>query len=51
MDPGAGGVFNPSILVLPDGVPAEQKHFLVARGSEVYEEIDGQPFRFQKVLA
>lgn len=51
VDPYAGGVFNPSILVLPDTVGQGWKHLLVARGAEKYEVLDGEDVRWESVVA
>jgi len=50
IDPYAGGVFNPSVLVLPDAVGLGWRHLLVARGEEKYEQINGEDTRWEKVL-
>ncbi|GAA5913266.1 hypothetical protein JCM6882_000048 [Rhodosporidiobolus microsporus] len=50
VDPYAGGVFNPSILVLPDQAGLGWRHLLVARGPEKYEVIQGEDTRWEKVL-
>ena len=50
VDPYAGGVFNPSILVLPDTVGDGFRHLLVARGPERYEVIDGEDTRWENVV-
>lgn len=44
------GIFNPSILVLPDSVGVDQRVF-VARGGESFEIIDGDDTRWQHVYA
>ncbi|GAA6036697.1 hypothetical protein JCM8097_003434 [Rhodosporidiobolus ruineniae] len=49
VDPYAGGVFNPSILVLPDQAGLGWRHLLVARGPEKYEVIQGEDTRWQKI--
>ncbi|KDE05704.1 hypothetical protein MVLG_03938 [Microbotryum lychnidis-dioicae p1A1 Lamole] len=50
IDPYAGGVFNPSILVLPDTVGHDRRFLFVARGPEKYEVIDGDDTRWEYVL-
>lgn len=50
VDPYAGGVFNPSILILPDTVGADLRHVVVARGPERYEVINGEDTRWESVL-
>lgn len=50
IDPYAGGVFNPSVLVLPDTLGAGWKHLLVARGPEKYEVIDGADTRWEQLV-
>lgn len=50
VDPYAGGVFNPSILVLPDTVGLGFRHLVVARGPEKYEVINGEDTRWESVL-
>ena len=50
VDPYAGGVFNPSILVLPDTVGDGFRHLLVARGPERYEVIDHEDTRWESVV-
>ncbi|GAA5827491.1 hypothetical protein JCM11251_003834 [Rhodosporidiobolus azoricus] len=50
VDPYAGGVFNPSILVLPDQAGLGWRHLLVARGPEKYEVIQGEDTRWEKIL-
>lgn len=51
IDPYAGGVFNPSVLVLPDAVGAGFRHLVAARGPEKYEVIKGEDTRWESVLA
>lgn len=50
IDPYAGGVFNPSVLVLPDAVGAGFRHLVAARGPEKYEVIGGEDTRWESVL-
>ncbi|GAA5849159.1 hypothetical protein JCM8547_006465 [Rhodosporidiobolus lusitaniae] len=50
IDPYAGGIFNPSVLVLPDQVGLGWRHLLVARGPEKYEVIQGEDTRWEKVV-
>lgn len=50
VDPYAGGVFNPSILILPDACGEGQRHIVVARGPEKYEVINGEDTRWESVL-
>lgn len=50
VDPYAGGVFNPSILILPDTCGEGQRHIVVARGPEKYEKINGEDTRWESVL-
>ncbi|GAA6010122.1 hypothetical protein JCM10207_007570 [Rhodosporidiobolus poonsookiae] len=50
IDPYAGGVFNPSVLVLPDQAGAGWQQLLVARGPEKYEVIQGEDTRWEKVV-
>ncbi|KAL8287651.1 hypothetical protein RQP46_003509 [Phenoliferia psychrophenolica] len=50
IDPYAGGVFNPSVLVLPDTVGVGWRHLLVARGPERYEVIDKEDARWESVV-
>lgn len=50
VDPYAGGVFNPSILILPDACGMDQRHVVVARGPEKYEVINGEDTRWESVL-
>ncbi|GAA6049379.1 hypothetical protein JCM3770_007316 [Rhodotorula araucariae] len=50
IDPYAGGVFNPSVLVLPDQVGLGWRHLLVARGEEKYEVIQGEDTRWEKIV-
>ncbi|ORY78098.1 hypothetical protein BCR35DRAFT_267012 [Leucosporidium creatinivorum] len=50
VDPYAGGVFNPSILILPDACGEGQRHVVVARGPEKYEVINGEDTRWESVL-
>jgi len=50
VDPYAGGVFNPSILILPDTCGEGQRHVVVARGPEKYEVINGEDTRWESVL-
>lgn len=50
IDPYAGGVFNPSVLVLPDTVGLGWRHLLVARGAEKYEVIGGEDTRWESVV-
>lgn len=50
IDPYAGGVFNPSLLVLPDNVGLGFRHLLVARGSEKYEVIEKEDVRWQTLV-
>lgn len=50
IDPYAGGVFNPSVLVLPDAAGLGWRHLLVARGPEKYEVINGEDTRWEKIL-
>ncbi|KAM0750742.1 hypothetical protein T439DRAFT_288737 [Meredithblackwellia eburnea MCA 4105] len=50
IDPYAGGVFNPSVLVLPDAVGLGWRHLLVARGPERYEVIEKEDTRWESVV-
>ena len=50
VDPYAGGVFNPSILVLPDSVGLGYRHLLVARGAEKLEFINKEETRWESVV-
>ncbi|GAA5874931.1 hypothetical protein JCM1840_007154 [Sporobolomyces johnsonii] len=50
IDPYAGGVFNPSVLVLPDAAGLGWRHLLVARGPEKYEVINEEDTRWEKIL-
>jgi hypothetical protein len=50
MQTDAGGVFNPSVLVLPDAVGAGWRHLLVARGPERFEVIDGEDTRWESIV-
>lgn len=50
IDPYAGGVFNPSVLVLPDTVGNDRRFLFVARGPEKYEVIGGEDTRWENVL-
>ncbi|GAA5999846.1 uncharacterized protein JCM10292_003770 [Rhodotorula paludigena] len=50
VDPYSGGVFNPSLLVLPDQAGLGWRHLLVARGEEKYELIQGEDTRWEKVV-
>ncbi|GAA98031.1 uncharacterized protein L969DRAFT_617657 [Mixia osmundae IAM 14324] len=50
VDPYAGGVFNPSILVLPDTVPLENRIVVVARGSEGIDVVEGDDVRWETVV-
>ncbi|KAK4047506.1 hypothetical protein OIO90_006148 [Microbotryomycetes sp. JL221] len=50
IDPYAGGVFNPSVLVLPDTAGVGFRHLVVARGPEKYEVINGEDTRWESVL-
>lgn len=46
----AGGVFNPSVLVLPDTVGVGWRHLLVARGPERYEVIEKEDTRWESIV-
>lgn len=50
IDPYAGGVFNPSVLVLPDTVGVGWRHLLVARGPERYEVIEKEDTRWESIV-
>lgn len=50
IDPYAGGVFNPSLLVLPDTLGDGFRHLVVARGAERFEVIEGDETRWQQIV-
>ncbi|TNY24350.1 hypothetical protein DMC30DRAFT_346039 [Rhodotorula diobovata] len=50
IDPYAGGIFNPSVLVLPDQVGLGWRHLFVARGEEKYELIEGDDTRWESIV-
>lgn len=50
IDPYAGGVFNPSLLVLPDSVYLGSRILMVARGPERVDNIDREDVRWQTVF-
>ncbi|GAA5905800.1 hypothetical protein JCM8208_000903 [Rhodotorula glutinis] len=50
IDPYAGGIFNPSVLVLPDAAGLGWRHLFVARGEEKYELIAGEDTRWESVV-
>lgn len=49
IDPYAGGIFNPSLIALPDNVYLGARILMVARGTERFEVITGEDVRWQTI--